>query len=718
MWGEAREDGESFFNSAVSSLCSPLLLVFLKICSDNAGGLYTDDKDLKVKRSTASDGPSAFWIVNGANTVNDNVAAAIGDGSGTGIGYWFAIPQFIMSPSYEFFRTPKVQKLLKVPAYYPNQNPTTVPMRSFRGNVAHSLYTGFKADGILRSAGGDPGSCVKESAGVWKPNGTSHFDDFLTYKAQVGVWINSDNAVMKRPAFYDVARGLYIEKLQQFQQTKVPRSELPTCYETAESDAMELCYGFYTTGAEEPGSFIRIIDSYYNGDSKNQLSPRENPGCQAYYISPSNEDCRTFGQVGVMMSMGYAYFEGMRVEGYISRDGVNRGLFGHKEDPGYNAGPFYVWNVTYKDASNPLFMDSRNQAGMWVLSKAGSRDLVLHSPDGTLANPKDTNPIVKNLIALGKGVTASPPTSSMLDATWKPQCYCPPRFGFGCLCPGNMRSVFVQLQLPFSSSFPAHSTVQNPRVIAPSCNPPSRTSVNSSWGIQHDCIQDESIYASGTDLSQRYLAQFAGGAVMGMPAIKSGFIVHVEKLVPGLVKGTEQMLSFNLFQQSQHPDQMRKLDYFIAGVYFPNISVASIRLNMVQVYLDLSTQVQTIPVPACGSMCTCCPINTPKPFKQPVYTSLGVLMGADYLQWKSNPAGAPTGSPAKRFADAGAFPVEANSLDSLKAGPAHGFFFDKTPGKQAFYYKYSWVTATPNPKEYEKGLFNVDPLVQFGITFS
>jgi hypothetical protein len=623
-----------------------------------------------------------------------------------------------MEPSYSFFNDPKVQRLLKVPPYYPNQNPTTVPMRRFKGNVAHSVRTGFKADGILRSAGQDPGTCVKESAGVWKPDGTSRFDDFLVYKAQVGVWINSDNAIMRRPKFYDVARGLYIEKLQTFQQTKVPRSELPDCYATLDSNLLESCYAFYTTGVEEPGSFIRIVDSYFHGNSKNQLSRREIPGCDAYF-EETNVDCRAFGQVGIMMSMGYAYFEGMTVEGFISSGGVNRGLFGHKEDPGYNAGPFYVRGVKYLDDSSPMYMDLKNEAGMSVAYKAGARNFMLYSEDGSLINPRDNATRNQALIALGKGVTVAPETRTMVNSRWRPLCFCAKEYGMGCLCPGDMRSVFVQTFLPWAQGNPEHSTVQDPTRFDLQCATAKRDNETNNWGSQHDCLQDSTIEASGENLNTPFLAQFAGSAVLGMPAINGTFVTHVNQLRSG-IEGTEQQIRSYLFQLSQHPDQMRRGDYFIVGVYFPNISVASVRFGELQVFLDIQPTVQTMAVPACTPNCQCCPSSKfpPKPSVRPTFSNIGVLSDADYEQWKSDPSAAPINSPARRMNDAGAFPKEANSMAELKAGPAHGFFFDQTPTRQALYYKYSWVADTPVAKDYEEGIFGVDPPISFFVTFN
>ncbi|KAI9003960.1 hypothetical protein DFJ74DRAFT_694226 [Hyaloraphidium curvatum] len=686
------------------------------LCSDNGAGTYTDGNfNLNQSTGGANEGPSAFWIVNGNNIVDDNVAVAVGRGPNEGIGFWLVVPQFIMSPSYEFFGNATVQRLLNVPPEYPVQNPTEIPMRSFKNNVAHSMFTGFKADGILRSAGNDPGSCVKESAGVWNPKNQSNFDGYFAWKNQVGLWINSEKAVFRGTRLADNVRGAYIEKIQVNQQVPLLRADLPTCYPISGLAAMENCYPAYAAPPEEPGSFIRFEDTWFRGRTANQARFYESP-CASYATNPENMDCLLFGQVGIMMSMGYAYFNGVKASGYVTGNGASYGLFGHKEDPGYNVGPFYVSNVTYLDGSNPVFMDDMNQSGMFVRMKAGALNSMLYSSDGTLANPKVASPELKAILAQGNGITIAPRSPAMVDARWEKRCYCPPEYGFACACPGDMRGIFVEVIAPFAGSFPAHSTVDVPNVVEQFCQTGARFMQNSSWGAQHRCLQDTTTLASGADLDDTYLVQWAGASVLGMASVNGTLAVHPPRLLLGLPSGNRS-LSFAIKQLGQHPDMVQPGDFWVGGMVFPpDAKVNGVYFDFLSTFIDTSNSFEnTFPAQFCSQSCGCCPLpGKTITVTRPTYAA-NTLPGALFYPAAADPSGSQDGT-VRLFNGAGLFPREADSYDALVAGPPVGWFLDRSAGRTVLWAKFGWtakaVNATAEP------VFASDPTFSFLVDFA
>ncbi|KAI9003943.1 hypothetical protein DFJ74DRAFT_421536 [Hyaloraphidium curvatum] len=687
------------------------------LCSDNGEGYYTDENfNRTMSTGGANEGPSAFWILNGNNIIEDNVAVAVGKGPNEGIGYWLVVPQFIMSPSYEFFGNATVQRLLNVPPEYPTQNPTEIPMLSFKNNVAHSMFTGFKADGILRSAGNDPGSCVKESAGVWNPKGENRFDGYFAWKNQVGLWINSENAVFKGMILSDNVRGAYIEKIQVNQLVPLKRASLPTCYPVSGLAAMELCYPAYAAPPEEPGSFIRFEDTVIRGRTANQAKFYESP-CASYATNPENADCLLFGQVGVMMSMGYAYFEGVTASGYGTGNGMNYGLFGHKEDPGYNVGPFYVSNVTYLDGSNPVFMDDMNQSGMFVRMKAGALNSMLHSPDGTLANPRIASPELKAIVAQRSGITIAPKSPSMVDARWEKRCYCPPEYGYACACPGDMRSIFVEIMAPFAEPFKEQSTFDKPDTVDSRCKSLSRNQLNSSWGTQHGCLQDTTTFASGADLGNKFLMQWAGGSVLGSTSVNGTLAIHPPRRLLGHPPAFNHTVSFAIKQLGQHPDMVQPGDFWVGGIVFPpDARVNGVYLNFLSTFLDTSSLIERkFDAQPCSDLCKCCPIpgNTIS-VTRPTYAA-NTLPGSLFYPAAADPSKSRDGT-VQVFNKAGLFPREASSYDALVAGPPVGWFVDRREGRTVLWAKFGWTAQAVNATA--KPVFPSDPTLSFFVNLA
>lgn len=140
------------FNRAITIHGTESTLVEDNFCYDHIGhGLFLEDGSERfnvIKRNvvllskrpatgeqlTLSDNqfnqvqnrtPSSFWITNPQNTFEDNVAAGT-----EGTGFWFAFPQKPMGASATDPR-------------FSSMKPHTLPLISFKGNMAHSCMSGF-----------------------------------------------------------------------------------------------------------------------------------------------------------------------------------------------------------------------------------------------------------------------------------------------------------------------------------------------------------------------------------------------------------------------------------------------------------------------------------------------------------------------------------------------------------------------------------------------
>jgi len=582
------------------------------ICSDNCFGGYTVEENglLSIAFDTqASNGPACFYMTHPSNHLVDNVCASVGRDHQRGLGYWFALPQYVLEPAYTFFNTEltangvtqKLNRWLGVDDWVTDLrgDPSRGSVLTFRGNVAHSVMTGFKADGIIRSADMNPGTCVRESYGAWKADDGNLFEDFLCYQCQLGAWINAGNSVFNRSTFIDNLRGIYVEKTDTSQFTLASRDLIPDCYEQSSFTELEPDFVYFNANEpEQPGPFLEMIDTHFIANSPNKPPYGAGIGC-VWFDLPGSFDCESFGQVGVMVSMGYVFFNGVTVDGYVNDGEFKRGLFGHKEDPGYNAGPFYVSGVKLNGGSNPVYMDPGGPVGMDVRDKAGARNFQLYNPDGSLL--PDTSQ--------GQYVTVVPNTPSAMEAK---SCDCDgSRYGFACMCIGHVPMVLTAITTDGSKvqGFPGNALRSDPTVAEPTC-PSGRTTVNSQWGAQHGCMLDSTVYLSGSDVNNKAPQQWYSTESLMMSAVNGSTVTHIAVLNAGV---TDIDVGFNLVQFAAHFDEIGKGEYVVIGVKFPR-SPSSVSLNSLTAYIDGNNHVNaTFQAPECPSWATCCPKARPAP---------------------------------------------------------------------------------------------------------
>lgn len=139
-----------------------------------------DDRPLMTDRR-----PATFWITNPDNTVRDNVAAGSAN-----VGFWYAMPEHPTG----FSATDAV-------------SPNKLPVREFRGNVAHSTRVGLYVDERPVS------NTNTESSGYYPigPAGdvTGDFQDFRAYKNIHGIWARGRVRLI-RPTLTDNLAGATI----------------------------------------------------------------------------------------------------------------------------------------------------------------------------------------------------------------------------------------------------------------------------------------------------------------------------------------------------------------------------------------------------------------------------------------------------------------------------------------------------------------------------
>ncbi len=146
---------------------------------DNPLGIVPSDYQhdgIRVK------GPTAFWITNPDNTFEDNVVAG-----SAGVAYWFGLPA---APTGESAGTTGVF-------------PRTTLIRSFKGNMAHSVLTGLHFDHShnaaqeeIQNAGYTP---TVNGVGAW-----AIVEDFTCYKMDRGWWTRTHTSAAKNIEFINI----------------------------------------------------------------------------------------------------------------------------------------------------------------------------------------------------------------------------------------------------------------------------------------------------------------------------------------------------------------------------------------------------------------------------------------------------------------------------------------------------------------------------------
>ena len=111
--------------------------------------------------------PSTYWITNPNNEFRGNVAAGT-----EGTGYWFALPETVLSPSGDM-------------QYFQNANisPTTEVLGVFEGNSCHSSYTGMDLNDALDSVSGEI-----ISNRDWLPTVPATIQDFTAWACGGGIY--------------------------------------------------------------------------------------------------------------------------------------------------------------------------------------------------------------------------------------------------------------------------------------------------------------------------------------------------------------------------------------------------------------------------------------------------------------------------------------------------------------------------------------------------
>ena len=183
------------------------LLVDGNVCYDHLGhGFFLEDgaevdnvitnnlglgtKALENGLLPSDDNPATFWITNPDNTVNDNVAAG-----SEGTGFWYALPEHPTGLS----ATDQV---------YPRRT----PLKSFKGNVAHSngnrglnVDHGPQPNGEVESTFYDPHA---DPADGESERVIARFEDFTAYmNRDRGVWLRGTSEVVSNATLADNRAG-------------------------------------------------------------------------------------------------------------------------------------------------------------------------------------------------------------------------------------------------------------------------------------------------------------------------------------------------------------------------------------------------------------------------------------------------------------------------------------------------------------------------------
>src|SRR5690606_37928460 len=134
-----------------------------------------------------------FWITNPDNVYRDNVAAGSEQ-----IGFWYALPEHPTGA----FEGSEISK---------NTWPRRMPLREFKGNVAHSNFDGLmsdrgpRADGTFATGGH---IALADPADANSPMVETVFEDFTAYKNRNGgMWIRGEMDMFRNLKLADNAIG-------------------------------------------------------------------------------------------------------------------------------------------------------------------------------------------------------------------------------------------------------------------------------------------------------------------------------------------------------------------------------------------------------------------------------------------------------------------------------------------------------------------------------
>ncbi len=146
---------------------------------DNPLGIVPSDYQRHLFRVES---PAGIWITNPDNTIEDNIVAGC-----DGVGFWYGLPE---SPT-------------GLSAGTPNISPRKIPIRSFKGNKAHSVASGLHFD---HSHNGAQDALVdatylpeENGVGVW-----TEVTDFTCYKMNRGWWTRTTVAASRNILFRDI----------------------------------------------------------------------------------------------------------------------------------------------------------------------------------------------------------------------------------------------------------------------------------------------------------------------------------------------------------------------------------------------------------------------------------------------------------------------------------------------------------------------------------
>ncbi|MPZ68543.1 MAG: transmembrane domain-containing protein [Actinobacteria bacterium] len=208
-------DGSYVRNSAIANSFNRCLVIHGtnrlvidgNVCHDHLGhGFFLEDgaevdnvitNNLGFGTRSVEDGllpsdrrPATFWITNPDNVVNDNVAAG-----SEGAGFWYALPEHPTGPS----ATSSIW-------------PRRTPLKSFRGNVAHSngdrglnVDDGPRPNGTTQSTFYNPriDPADEDSDPV-----TARFEDFTAYmNRDRGIWLRGTSELVTGAVLADNRAG-------------------------------------------------------------------------------------------------------------------------------------------------------------------------------------------------------------------------------------------------------------------------------------------------------------------------------------------------------------------------------------------------------------------------------------------------------------------------------------------------------------------------------
>ena len=175
-------DNQYLRNLAILTKChpdAPCVPTNLAPFGITAGSnFYTAGQDAKDVLLPSDNTASSFWITNPNNIYRDNVAA----GSDS-TGFWFALPQ---NPTGKFEGTELSR----------NTWPRRMPIREFKGNVAHSTFDSFMLDRGPRpdghfATGGH--MSLSNPADANSPQVESVIENFTAYKNRnSGIWARGE----------------------------------------------------------------------------------------------------------------------------------------------------------------------------------------------------------------------------------------------------------------------------------------------------------------------------------------------------------------------------------------------------------------------------------------------------------------------------------------------------------------------------------------------